>query len=104
MKTAWLAPLASPLLLFASAALADPPEVGPAPKGSATTVAARVIKASYPGCKKVTRAARAKDGSIRANCDGKDYVVFTLLDPKDGKRQPIALSCAASKKPPTVSC
>ena len=78
--------------------------VGAAPKGDATAVASRIIKYNFPKCRHVSSAVRAPDGSIRARCDGTDYIVFTLFNAKEGKLHELALNCAASKKLLDVSC
>src|SRR5450755_2968796 len=93
-----LAALTFPLLAVAG------PAVGAAPKGDAVAVAARIIKYNFPSCRKVTRARRAGDGSIRATCDGTDYLVFTVFNAKEGKTVEVALNCAASKQLLNVEC
>lgn len=63
-------------LISASVSIAAIP-IGAAPKGEAIDVASRIIKYNFPECKRVTRAVRQADGSIRAACDGVQYLVFT---------------------------
>ena len=84
--------------------MAAGPAVGAAPKGDATAVASRIIKANFPECRRVTGASRAPDGAIRAKCDGIDYLVFTVFDPKEGKLLEVALNCTAAKRLLNVSC
>lgn len=78
--------------------------VGAAPAGDATAIAARIIKYNFPTCKRVSSATRVADGSIRAKCDGKDYLVFTMFNPKEGKTLELALNCTAAKSLLNVSC
>lgn len=80
------------------------PTVGAAPKGDPTAVASRIIKYNFPSCKRVVGAARGPDGSIRANCDGTSYLVFTVFDPKEGKLHEVAMNCTAAKKLLNVAC
>jgi len=77
---------------------------GAAPKGDAKTVAARIIKYNFPQCKRVTTALRLADGSIRASCDGTDYLVFTVYSAKEGKMLEVALNCTASKRLRGIDC
>lgn len=72
--------------------------VGAAPKGEATGVASRIIKYNFPSCKHVTGAVRQADGSIRAACDGTQYLVFTVFNAKEGKVIELALNCTAARK------
>lgn len=72
--------------------------VGAAPKGDATGVASRIIKYNFPSCKRVTAAVRQADGSIRAVCDGTQYLVFTVFNAKEGKVIELALNCTAARK------
>jgi hypothetical protein len=72
--------------------------VGAAPKGDASVVASRIIKYNFPACKRVTGALRQPDGAIRAACDGTQYLVFTVFNPKEGKLIELALNCTAAKK------
>jgi hypothetical protein len=95
--------VASVALSTGAAALAAP-SIGAAPKGDAAAVASRVIKYNFPKCRKVGSAARTPDGSILANCDGVDYLVFTLRDPSDGKTHEVALNCKAAKEHLNISC
>jgi hypothetical protein len=95
--------LAGFLSLLTSAAIADLPPVGAAPKGDPTIVASRIIKYNFPTCKRVTGALRAPDGSIRAVCDGTQYLVFTVFNAKEGKTLELALNCSAAKQL-NISC
>lgn len=90
------------LLMGAPAAAA--PTIGPAPKGDATVVAARIIKANFPSCKRVQNAKRLTNGSIRATCEQADYLVFTVFDAKDNKTIELAMNCTASKKLLDIAC
>lgn len=72
--------------------------VGAAPKGDATMVASRIIKYNFPHCKKVSGAARAADGSIRARCDGTQYLVFSVFEASAGRMHEVALNCDAARK------
>jgi hypothetical protein len=72
--------------------------VGAAPQGDAKTVASRIIKYNFPQCKRVTRATRLADGSIRAICDGIDYRVMTVYIAKEGKMVEVALNCTEAKR------
>lgn len=94
------------LLLIAviPSGLAAPPAAGAAPKGDATAVASRIIKYNFPSCKRVSNAIRVSDGSIRATCDGTDYLVFTLFDAKAGEILEVAMNCKAAKDLLNVSC
>ena len=92
------------MLFGASRPVQPAPTVGAAPKGDATTVASRIIKYNFPACKRVSGAVRRPDGSISAKCDGTDYLVFTLFNPKEGKLLELAMNCTASKKLLDVSC
>jgi hypothetical protein len=81
------------------------PTTGAAPKGDATAVATRIIKYNFPECRRVTSATRsASDGSIRATCDGKAYLVFTVFEPKAGKLHELAMNCTAAKQVLNISC
>jgi hypothetical protein len=80
------------------------PSMGPAPKGDATSVANRIIKQNFDDCKSVTRASRANDGTIRATCNSKTYLVFTLSDPKTNKLHEVAMNCTAAKQLLKVNC
>jgi hypothetical protein len=75
-----------------------------APPGDAKTVAARIIKYNFPQCKRVTTAIRATDETIRANCDGTAYYVFTIYSAKEGKVFEVALNCAESKRLLGIDC
>lgn len=94
----------SSLVVVAYPAMAAGPSVGAAPKGDATKVASRIIKDSFPKCKRVSNASRSPDGSIRAKCDGIDYMVFTLFDPKEAKVLELAMNCTVAKRLLSVSC
>lgn len=83
-------------LIAASVSIAAIP-VGAAPKGEAIDVASRIIKYNFPECKRVTRAVRQADGSIRAVCDGVQYLVFTVFNAKEGRVIQLALNCTAAK-------
>ncbi len=72
--------------------------VGAAPKGDATGVASRIIKHNFPSCQRVTGVVRQADGSIRAACDGTQYLVFTVFNAKEGKVIELALNCTAARK------
>jgi hypothetical protein len=91
-------------MLSSSIALAAAPTVGAAPRGDATAVASKIIKYNFPACRRVSNALRAPDGSIRARCDGQEYLVFTVFDRREGKTIEVALNCAAAKKHLNVSC
>jgi hypothetical protein len=79
-------------------------EIGAAPKGDAVTVASRIIKENFPTCKRVNKATRAKDGSIRARCDKADYLVFTVFNKKEGKLNELAMNCTAAKSLLNITC
>jgi hypothetical protein len=72
--------------------------VGAAPQGNAVEVAARIIKSNFPDCKRVIKATRQADGSIRATCDNKQYLVFTMYSSSKGKMLELALNCDAAKQ------
>jgi hypothetical protein len=78
--------------------------VGAAPKGDPTAVASKIIKYNFPECKHVSNASRSPDGSIRAKCDGTNYLVFTVFNPKEGKVLELAMNCTAAKSLLNVSC
>jgi hypothetical protein len=88
--------------LFASvgvgAALAASFAVGAAPKGDAKVVASRIIKYNFPSCKRVAGAVRQADGSIRAACDGTEYLVFTVFKAQEGKLVEVALNCSFARQ------
>lgn len=71
--------------------------IGAAPKGDATKIASRIIKYNFPKCKRVSAATRAADGSIRATCDGRAYLVFTMYSAAEGKMVELAMDCAAAR-------
>lgn len=85
------------LILEMAAAHAGPIPVGAAPQGDAATVASRIIKYNFPSCRHVSSATRQPDGSIRAQCDGTIYRVFTVFDASKGKTIEVALNCTAAK-------
>jgi hypothetical protein len=85
-------------------AFAAAPLVRAAPSGDATAVASRIIKHSFPSCGVVSEATRRSDGSIHATCDGTDYLVFTVLNEKEGKLLELAMSCAAARRLVNVGC
>lgn len=99
-----LAVLGAATVLAGKTAVAAPPTVGAAPSGEATAVASRIVKYNFPACKRVSSAVRASDGSIRARCDGKDYLVFTVFNQKEGKTLEVALNCTAAKSLLNVNC
>lgn len=78
--------------------------VGAAPKGAPTEVASRIIKYNFPECKRLSNAIRSTDGSIRAKCDGTDYLVFTMFNTKEGNTIELALNCTAARSMLNVSC
>jgi hypothetical protein len=78
--------------------------VGAAPKGDAQAVATKIIKENHPTCKKVSGATRRADGSIRAQCNGTNFLVFTAFHPKEGRTIELALNCTAAKKHLNVTC
>ncbi len=105
MKSTLVAGIATTSLLVAAwPTSAAGPAVGAAPKGDPATVASRIIKYNFPECKRVSNASRSPDGSIRAKCDGTDYLVFTMFNPKEGKLLELALNCTAAKSLLNVSC
>ncbi len=78
--------------------------VGAAPKGNATVVASKIIKYNFPKCQRVSEATRRPDGSIRAVCDGIDYLVFTVFNAKEGKVIKVAMNCTAAKSLLNIAC
>jgi hypothetical protein len=105
MKPAFITILATASLLTAAwPAPAAGPAVGAAPKGDPTVVATKIIKYNFPHCKRVSSATRRPDGSIRAKCDGTDYLVFTVFNAKEGKTTEVALNCTAAKSLLNISC
>jgi hypothetical protein len=86
-----------PRVLMALNAQDALPPMGAAPKGDASMVASRIIKNNFPACEGAFNAKRLSDGSIRARCDGIDYLVFTLFDGNDGEVREVALNCTAAK-------
>lgn len=91
-------------LIVASSVVAGIPPVGAAPKGDPKVIASRIIKYNFPECRNISRATRMQDGSIRANCDSVDYMVFTVFNAKEGRTLEIALNCTAAKALLKVSC
>lgn len=104
MKLATLTILMIPMLAVVSTSIAAPPAVGAAPKGDATAVASRIIKYNFPACKRVSSATRMPDGSIRAKCDGSEFLVFTVFNAKEGKVLELAMNCTVAKSILNVSC
>lgn len=96
MKNLLLVIMCHVVLLGALDVHAAPP-VGAAPKGDAKKVATKIIKRSFPNCKRVTSALRVSDGSIIAKCDGIEYRVFTMYDAEEGKVLELALNCKEAK-------
>jgi hypothetical protein len=92
------------VLVTVSFATAASIAVGAAPKGDASAVASRIIKYNFPDCRRVSGAARAPDGSIRAQCDESSYIVFTMFNAEEGKLLELALNCTAAKKLLNISC
>lgn len=91
-------------LVMSNTSLATGMALGAAPKGDAGTVANKIIKYNFPKCKHVSNAIRVADGSIRAKCDGSDYLVFTLFNASEGKLTELAMNCTAAKSLLNVSC
>lgn len=105
MRPAALTIIAASMLLAAERVPAANQVVGAAPKGDATAVAVRIIKRQFPRCQRVSAAARnPNDGSIRAKCDGTDYVVLTVFNASIAKTREVALECSAAKSLFNVSC
>jgi hypothetical protein len=104
MKKATITILAISMLLSVPTLTAAPFTVGAAPKGDTTKIAARIIKYNFPTCKRVSSATRKQDGSIRAMCDGTDYLVFTVFNAKEGRMLEVAMNCTAAKTLLNVSC
>lgn len=71
---------------------------GGAPKGNDLVVAAKIIKANHPQCKRVSNAKRNPDRSIAATCDKERYLVFTLFLPQEGVMHEVAMNCTAGKE------
>ena len=92
------------LAVVTSTATGGSASVGAAPKGDTTAVASRIIKSNFPECKRVSNAIRVSDGSIRASCDGNDYMIFTVFNAKEGKLHELALNCTAAKSLLNISC
>lgn len=91
------------ITFFCASAIAQS-SVGAAPKGDTKAVASRIIKHNFPSCRTVSNAVRAPDGSIRAQCDTSNYMVFTIFNAKEGKTSEIALNCTAAKKLLNIDC
>lgn len=104
MKRSILSLLAVSAISLAPPSSAGSIAVGAAPKGDATTVASRIIKYNLPACKRVSGASRVLDGTIRAKCDGTNYLVFTVFNAKEGKVLELAMNCSAAKSLLGVSC
>lgn len=105
MKPAFITILATAFLLTAAwPAPAAGPAIGAAPKGDPTAVATKIIKYNFPACKRVSNAKRRPDGSIRAKCDGINYLVFTVFNAKEGKTIEVALNCTYAKSRLNISC
>ena len=104
VKLITLAIFAISALSTVSSAIAGSIAVGAAPKGDARTVASKIIKYNFPECKRVSGAVRAPDGSIRAKCDGTNYLVFTVFNAKQGRVLELAMNCSAAKTLLNVSC
>lgn len=104
MTRAGLACTALIALLLMSVAHAGSIVVGAAPTGEPTTVATRIIKENFPKCKKVAGAHRKSDGSIKARCDGSDYLIFTVFNAKEGRTLELALNCSAAKQNLNIDC
>lgn len=98
------APILAALITFSAAATAASITVGAAPAGEAAAVATRIIKKNYATCKRVSAAKRRPDGSIDARCDGSQFLVFTVFNPKEGRTIELAMNCTASKQLLNVSC
>jgi hypothetical protein len=104
VKLRFLTQVTIALVLPAIAVKAAPLHFGAAPKGNASAIAAKIIKYNFPACKKITHAVRASDGSIRARCDGTDYLIFTAFKPKEGRVIELAMNCTAAKSLLDVTC
>jgi len=104
MRQATITILTISMLLAVPTVPAAPFAVGAAPKGDVTKIAARIIKYNFPTCKRISSATRKPDGSIRAKCDGTDYLVFTVFNAKEGKMLEVAMNCTAAKTLLNVSC
>ena len=105
MKTDVITILIVPILLAAATVEVEAGlAVGAAPKGDPVKVASKIIKYNFPSCKRVSQASRSPDGSIRAKCDGTDYLVFTVFNAKEGKTLEIAMNCTVAKDMLKVSC
>jgi len=92
------------LLLAVGDAHSGSVSAGAAPKGDAKKVATRIIKYNFPECKSVSKAVRLADGSIRANCDGTDYRVFTVYSAEEGKMLEVAMNCTKAKRLLNIDC
>lgn len=90
--------------VFALNAVAASVSVGAAPEGNAKAVASKIIKYNFPNCKQVSSATRQSDGSIRATCDGTNYLVFTMYSAVKGKMLELAMNCAAAKQYGVAGC
>ena len=75
------------------------PPVGAAPVGDPKVVATVAIAYAEHPCPKVTKAARLKDGSIKAYCsNAEDYRVMTL------QSQTVVLRCSEARKMGIAGC
>ncbi|WP_139236465.1 hypothetical protein [Rugamonas rubra] len=92
------------VLSVSTSSIAAPFAVGAAPKGNALAVASKIIKYNFPTCKKVEDAKRKADGSITATCNGADFLVFTVFNPKEGRSIELAMNCTAAKQRLDISC
>lgn len=92
------------LSAVATSAEAPPFTVGGAPKGNPTLVAGKIIKQNFPTCKKVRDAERRLDGSIKATCDGVEFLVFTVFDTKRSRTIELAMNCSVAKQRLNIAC
>jgi hypothetical protein len=92
------------LFTITTAAAAASVTVGAAPSGNAASVASRIIKANYPSCRQVKAATRRPDGAIAATCNGSEFLVFTMFNPKENHAVELAMNCTAAKQLLDVSC
>lgn len=102
--TGVVAMVATMVFVTAFPLVAHSQTVGAAPKGNATAVASNIIKYNFPKCRHVSDATRRPDGSIRAVCDGIDYLVFTVFNAKEGKLIKVAMNCTAAKSLLNIAC
>lgn len=105
MKSASVVAVAASIAFIAAFPFAARSQtVGAAPKGNARVVATKIIKYNFPKCRHVSEATRRPDGSIRAVCDGIDYLVFTVFNAKEGKVIKVAMNCTAAKSLLNIAC